>query len=372
MDHTPLIVHVIYRLAVGGLENGLVNLINNMPREKYRHVIICADTYTDFRNRIHRNDVEVYALNKKPGNDFFAYWRLWRLLRRLEPDIVHTRNLGTIEYVLPAKLAGVKYCVHGEHGRDMTDIDGTNTKYIKLRQFYSWFINHFIAVSKDLEQWLNKIVSIEKSKISQIYNGVNITRFGTKTYRDINDEKNKLSKFVIGSVGRLQAEKDQSTLVKAFEIFQQKYSNAELHLVGDGPDRGVLEDLVTSLGLMDKVVFHGRCDNVPQLMSMLDVFVLPSLGEGVSNTILEAMSCGLPVIATNVGGNPELVEDGVTGYLVDAASPVAIAQALKKYVDHARSITLHGSAGRMSVEKKFSMEKMCQNYMAVYDKLLEN
>ncbi|MFO7580368.1 MAG: glycosyltransferase, partial [Nitrosomonas halophila] len=117
----PLIAHIIYHLGVGGLENGLVNLINHMPETRYRHVIICLKGYSEFHKRLHRDDIEIIALNKREGNDLRYYGRLFKLLRQLKPAIVHTRNLATIETQLVAVAAGVKARVHGEHGRDVFD-----------------------------------------------------------------------------------------------------------------------------------------------------------------------------------------------------------------------------------------------------------
>lgn len=367
MSKPPLVVHIIYKLDVGGLENGVVNLINNMPSEKYRHAVICATDYTEFRKRITKPDVEVYALHKKPGNDLGAYYRLWKLLRKLKPDIVHTRNLGTIEYVIPAKLAGVKHHVHGEHGRDMSDIDGTNKKYINIRKFYSKFISHFITVSKDLENWLIKSVSIPSIKISQIYNGVDIEKFSPKTI-----SSNLENSLVIGTVGRLQAEKDQATLVKAFDLLIKNNPDLDvkLELIGDGPDRKKLESLVNELNISDNVLFHGKSDDVANIMKKMDIFVLPSLAEGISNTILEAMACGLPVIATNVGGNPELVTENVSGYLVPSNNPQTMAEAIQKYIDQPELIAKHGKTARQLIENEFSMKAMVENYMRVYDQLL--
>ena len=114
---------------MGGLENGLVNVINRMPADRYRHVIISLIDYTDFRNRIKNPNVEVYALHKRPGKDLRLYAKLWRLFRILKPDIVHTRNLATLEAQLPAMVAGVPHRIHGEHGRDIEDLDGTRRKY---------------------------------------------------------------------------------------------------------------------------------------------------------------------------------------------------------------------------------------------------
>jgi len=400
MTPRPFIVHIIFRLDFGGLENGLVNLINNMADDKYRHAIICASDFTDFRKRIKNPDVEVYALHKKPGNDFGAYFRLWKLLRKLKPDIVHTRNLGTIEYVIPAILAGVKYRIHGEHGRDMSDIDGTNKKYILLRRFYGKFISRFIALSKDLEHWLINTVEIPSSKVVQLYNGVDLTRFQEKDASTIiraqlpgvDDDD-----ILIGTVGRLQAEKDQATLVNAFASLLSQLSSEQKHikllLIGDGPDREKLGVLVEERRLTERVIFLGARNDIPDLLSALDVFVLPSRGEGISNTILEAMASGLPVIATHVGGNPELVAESrtnstsltsltnstsltsltnSTGILVPPNDAGKMAEALLVYLNDMTLAKKHGKAGRQRVEALFSMDKMIENYVGAYDSVLVN
>src|SRR5690242_8740724 len=130
----PLIAHVIYGLKTGGLENGLVNLINRMPAERYRHAIVCITDYSDFRLRIRRAGVECYALHKPPGKVPGFYVKVWKLLRQLRPSIVHTRNLTTLATQVPAMLAGAPTRIHGEHGRVMGDLDGSNVKYQRIRR----------------------------------------------------------------------------------------------------------------------------------------------------------------------------------------------------------------------------------------------
>src|SRR6266478_6770190 len=145
----PLIAHVIYGLKIGGVENGLVNLINHMPAERYRHAIVCITDYSDFRLRIRRSDVECYALHKPPGKVPGFYVKVWRLLRRLRPRIVHTRNLATLMAQVPAMLAGAPIRIHGEHGRDMGDLDGSNVKYQRIRRLVRPCVHQYIALSKD-------------------------------------------------------------------------------------------------------------------------------------------------------------------------------------------------------------------------------
>jgi sugar transferase (PEP-CTERM/EpsH1 system associated) len=371
----PLVVHVIHRLQVGGLENGLVNLINHMPPERYRHAIVCMTESTEFRNRIRRPDVEVYELHKSPGHDLSLYWRLWRLLRTLRPAVVHTRNIGTLECQALALLAGVRARVHGEHGRDMSDLHGKNTRYIALRRTLRPWLAQFITVSRDLRDWLVRDVGVPERQVTQIYNGVDMQRF-----RPRNGDAASLlpaafaapGAIVAGTVGRMSGEKDQMTLVRAFARAAADHPRANLRLVlvGDGPARAELENAVAELGIGPQVWLAGNRADVPDLLRALDIFVLPSLGEGISNTILEAMACGLPVLATRVGGNPELVVEGETGVLVAPAEPDEMARALQAYIRDPELMRRHGHAGRARIEREFSMDAMVTRYMGVYDAAL--
>src|SRR5579863_9398445 len=148
-----LICHVIYRLAVGGLENGLVNLINNLPTDAYRHAIVCLASATDFRKRIQREGVEIHEIGKQSGKGLAAYGQMWRVLRDLRPQLVHTRNLPVVDMVFVAKLAGIRRVVHSEHGLDMLELDGRNRKYNRLRRASRVAVDRYIALSRDLYNW---------------------------------------------------------------------------------------------------------------------------------------------------------------------------------------------------------------------------
>jgi sugar transferase (PEP-CTERM/EpsH1 system associated) len=372
----PLIAHVIYRLDVGGLENGLVNLVNRIPAERYRHAIICLTDYSDFRRRIRRDDVPVFSLNKPPGNSPGFQLRLWRLLRELAPDIVHTRNIAALECAVPAALAGVPARVHGEHGRDMTDLDGTSARRQWLRRLFRPFVHQYVTVSRDLDGYLRDRVGIPARRIAQIYNGVD-----TDLFRPARDGRAPLpgaahgqDRFVIGTVGRMQAVKDTLNLVRAFILLRQTLPGAagagvRLALAGDGPLRQAALDELARAGLLEAAWAPGSRDDVPAVMRALDLFVLPSLAEGISNTLLEAMASGLPVVATRVGGNPELVEEGVTGMLVPAADPAALAAAMREYVLDPGLCRRHAGAARRAAEQRFGLDVMVKNYLDLYDRL---
>lgn len=378
-DSTYLIVHVIYRLDIGGLENGLVNLINRMPGGRYRHAIVCLTGYTDFRKRIQKK-VPVYAMAKREGKDPALYFRLWRLFRRLRPDIVHTRNLATLEAQLPAFLAGVQHRVHGEHGRDVHDIDNTSRKYRLLRAAYRPLVHRYIPLSRELEMYLKEDVGVSPERIVPICNGVDTERF-----RPVIGQEERASPLpegfagpdtlVIGTVGRLEKVKDQVTLARAFaelvKRFPQERHRLRLVIVGEGSLRGEVESVLAKAGLATSAWFAGARDDVPQLLRSFDVFVLPSLGEGISNTILEAMASGLPVVATDVGGNGELVTEGRNGYLVPRDDPLAMAEQLGRYVADSSLRSAHGRFSRKRAEREFSLVGMVHRYTAVYDDLVQ-
>ncbi|MES1981078.1 MAG: TIGR03088 family PEP-CTERM/XrtA system glycosyltransferase [Pseudomonadota bacterium] len=375
----PLIVHVIHRLGVGGLENGMVNLINHMPPERYRHAIVCLQGYTDFRKRLRRDDVDIYDMEKRAGNDVGLYLRMYRIFRRLRPAIVHTRNLSALESQVVAALAGVPGRVHGEHGRDIYDLYGKNWKYNLLRKMVRPLVGHYIAVSKDLQGWLIDTIGAAPARTSQIYNGVDNIRF------NIADTALPLSappeffgpeNIVFGSVGRMAPVKDYPTLVRAFlkllELAPTLRDRLRLLIVGEGESRAECEALLRQHGAEQLAWFPGERADIPAMMAAMDIFVLPSLGEGISNTILEAMASGLPVIATEVGGNLELVQAGATGFLAAPAAPDQMADLMLRYATSPELRRSHGINARNIIDRQFSMDAMTQGYLSVYDRLLNN
>jgi sugar transferase (PEP-CTERM/EpsH1 system associated) len=363
---------------MGGLENGLVNLINRMPASRYRHAIICMTYYSDFRERIENPSVEVFALNRKEGRDWSARAKLFLLIRKLKPAIVHSRGMSGLDSMLPALLNGVTARIHGEHGRDMGDLDGNNRKAQWLRRLHRPLVSHYIALSKDLESYLENKIGVPRRHITQIYNGVDSQIFRPEAsgrralpQQDFANDKS----FIIGTVGRMQAVKDQINLTKAFiqlaTMLPEKRNQLRLVMVGDGSLRADCQKMLNDAGLGHLAWLPGARDDVADLMCGMDLFVLPSLAEGVSNTVLEAMACGLPVIATRVGGNPELVQEGVTGSLVPPADPSALAEAMARYLKNPELAPNQGRAGRALTESRFSMESMVASYMQVYDRVLE-
>jgi len=373
-DTRPLVLHVIHQLAMGGMENNLVNLINRMPASGFRHAIACVEDFSDFRSRLVKPDVEVFALHRSRVGVQRLRLELFRLCRRLRPRIVHSRNRSGLDALLPARLAGVRYRVHGEHGWDVGDLHGESWKLMLLRRLHAPLVSRYITVSKDLERYLIRRVGVAARRVTQIYNGVDTERFAPAADKPTGLLPASLAGtdlVVIGTVGRIQAVKDQATLLRAFAALQsaRPESRARLRLavVGDGPLLGELRDLARSLGIAETTWMPGALGNVPDVLRLLDVFVLPSLSEGISNTILEAMASRLPVLATARGGNVELVEEGQNGRLFEPGDVPALTRLLAEYLDDPARRRAHADTARRRALERFSLDAMVASYQAVYE-----
>ena len=373
----PLVLHVIHHLVTGGMENGLVNLVNTMPESSYRHAIACIEDYSAFRDRIRRPGVEVFALHRSRVGIWRVRRELFSLCRHLRPAIIHSRNMSGLDAIVPAMLAGVRRRLHGEHGWDVGDLRGERRKPALVRRLHSPFVSRYVTVSRDLARYLESRVGIAASRITHICNGVDTNRFaptgeGPRRRRlpaALRDE----NRVLIGTVGRIQPVKDQMLLLRAFaaarEAQPELRDRMRLAVVGDGPLLGELRALAASLGIAGETWLPGALDDVPEVLRAFDLFVLPSLNEGISNTILEALASGLPVVATNVGGNPELIDDGVTGKLVAAGDLATLARTIGEYAADGVLRRRQSEAARRVAIERFSLATMVGRYQALYDHL---
>lgn len=377
VDARPLIAHVVHRFSVGGLENGVVNLINEMPAREWRHAIVAlTDIDAGFAARIRRPDVQLVSLHKPPGQGLWQYPKLWRVFRQLRPAIVHTRNLGSLEAQVPAWAAGVPGRVHGEHGRDAQDVDGTNRRHILTRRVYRPFVQQHIALGQELGGYLRDKIEVPAARLHTIYNGVDQLKFAPAQARlpiagcPFTDPR----LWLVGTVGRMQTVKAQPVLARAFvaalRLQPPLRDTLRLVMVGDGALRAECQAILQAAGMEALAWLPGERGDVPDVMRGLNCFALPSLAEGISNTILEAMSTALPVVATRVGASAELVLEGSTGLVVPAGDEDALAHALLRMAADPAAARAMGLAGRQAVEQRYSLKAMVAAYEGVYRRVL--
>jgi sugar transferase (PEP-CTERM/EpsH1 system associated) len=295
-----------------------------------------------------------------------------RLIKRLEPDIVHTRNWGTIDGIIAAKLAKRSRVIHGEHGREVFDLKGSNSKRNTMRRILGRWVDYFVAVSDEIQFWLVNKVGLNQKRVVTIYNGVDTETFCPP----IDKKKMKQSlgmdpnTFIIGTVGRLDRVKNYQMLLRAMLSLKGFDFPCKLLFIGEGPERAGLEEF-TGKNRLANVEFLGEKQNVSDYLKVFDLFVLTSLAEGMSNTILEAMAAGLPVVATRVGGNSEMIQDGRTGLLVPSDDHLSLTKAMAEYCGDRNLCMKHGQAARQRCEELYNINIMVKKYEKLYLTLME-
>ena len=366
------VVHVVYSFSVGGLENVIVQLINRLPADRFEHVVLSLTTISDFKDRITQPGVRFIELHKPPGHAVPLYPRIYRLLRELKPDVVHTCNLAALEVTPLAWLARVPCRIHAEHGWDAHDPQGKNPRYQRLRRLYRPFVSHYVAVSQDLYAYLAQAIGVPEKRRSLIPNGVD-----TDQFRPPQGPKQAVSgcpfdpaqHLLIGTVGRLQAVKNQPLLARAFVHLLTEHpalaERARLVIVGEGPLRTEIECVLSQANLSHLAWLPGARSDVADVLRMLSVFVLPSQTEGTSCTLQEAMSSGLPVIATAVGGTPDLLGHG-PGRLVPPDDATALAQAMHDMLADKTVRDAAGHQGRERATQQFGIDALTRSYNQLF------
>ncbi len=320
---------------------------------------------------------EIFTMRKGNKRDYLLPFKIAKFIREIRPDIVHTRNWSAIDGVIGAKIAGIKSVLHGEHGREASDPDGANIVRKNVRKGLSPWISKFVTVSAELKNWLVKDVGIHEEKVIQIINGVDTEKFQPPENKKISKMALGLEEdaFVVGIIGRLDPVKDHETLFRAFRVFCDKHSSEKktiLLVVGTGALEGKLRALSKEFNISEKVIFTGDRENIAEMYKCMNIYVLPSIAEGISNTILEAMACGIPVIATNVGGTPELIDDGKTGFLFHPRKYDELSRKLSFYFNNPSALINHGLHGNQRAREMFSISSMVKKYEEIYESLLHH
>lgn len=364
------VLFLVLEMDLGGLQRVVSLLIDKIDKNRFEPYVACLDRGGVFFEQASRASAGSYILGRKPGLfDRQLFFRLLKVVRQNKIDIIHSHNGCSSYAALAGRLAGVKGVIHTDHGRLVPD----KKSAILEDRVSAMLMYRFIGVSAELSEYLVSTLRIDGKKVRTIINGVNDQTFCPLKPEERLAQRAQLGiapgDKVIGTVCRLDPVKNLDFMIACMPAIVRSVPDAKLIIAGDGSERASLIAKAASLGVSSSVRFLGLRRDTEKIMPALDVYACTSLSEGTSMTILEAMACGLPVVASAVGGNVRLI-DQTSGVLYPL-------EAGEKFVDAVTSLLLDESAsaalghqGRRKVKAEFSLERMVQTYEELYAELM--
>jgi glycosyltransferase involved in cell wall biosynthesis len=361
--------HVVQGLGIGGLERIVVTLMRGVDRRRFRSSVYCIQTGGEHIGPLRRDGFQTLEFGKAPGIEYSLPIRLGWAFKRDGVDIVHCHNFGSLFYgSLASRIGGSRCVVYTAHGPGFPG----RKRQVMFQRLP--LIDQVVAVSDHVRSEALNCAGLRPEKVITIVNGVDLSLYRRPSDEAVARKKRDLGLDsagpIVGSVARLSAEKDHTTLIEAFGRIAREREKARLVIVGGGELLGELEQRVSELGLRGKVLFLGNRSDVPEILPVFDVFALSSVEEGLGITVIEAMASGVPVVGTDAGGIPEIVENGRTGILVPPSTPAELAGALETILENAGLGDRLTSEARKSVEDRYDMQRMIASYEGVYTDVL--
>jgi glycosyltransferase involved in cell wall biosynthesis len=359
------VLQVVLSLSPGGTERLVIELARRL-HGRCGMAVCCLDEPGAWAQELLDRGIPVTSLGRRPGFSPTLGRQIAAIAREQRATVLHCHHYSPFVYGTLARWWQPLQMVFTEHGRAN---DGPpSRKRLVANQLFARVPAHIYAVSQDLRRHMIA-EGFPAGRVEVIYNGVDV---GAAPPAQRDAPKKALlglapTDLVVGAVGRLDPVKDVPTLLAAFREVAATLPNARLVLIGDGPERARVARLVADLELRDLVTLTGYRRDVRELLPALDMYVNTSVFEGVSLTILEAMAAGLPVVATHVGGTPEVVVHGSTGLLVPPRAPAAVAEAIREVLCDPRRRAAFGQAGRSRLEQHFSIDRMVSEYENAYN-----
>jgi glycosyltransferase involved in cell wall biosynthesis len=367
----PVLAYVVNSLNPGGTEKLVVEMGLAFAGE-FELQVYCLDEPGSWASRLRDAGIAVHGMWRQPGIDLSVPVRLARMLRESGAQIIHAHQCSAWFYAALSRLInpGPKLLLE-EHGRFWPEPDNAKRRFVN-RQLINRLTHRFIAVSQDIATRLARYEGIPAERIEVIYNGVDA--IPRPSVEEIAQRRIALGlspdDFVVGTVGRFDPIKNLPMLVDAIAKVCRTNERVKGLLIGDGPQREVIAQRVRDAGLAGRIILTGHRDDARMLLPCMDLFVLASFSEGTSVALLEAMSAGLPAAVTAVGGNPEIVLDGKTGWVVASDDAPALTQVFTRALSDSQSCKAFGEAGHQRFESRFTMAAMLASYRGVYDSML--
>jgi sugar transferase (PEP-CTERM/EpsH1 system associated) len=367
--------HTIYAFKDGGMEQGLLNIINHGDASRFRHVVLCLTEAGAFTSRLRAPACRVVELHKRDGNDCRLPGRIAGAVRQHGVNILHARGWPTlVETALAARLVGVRSTVYGFHGKTLEELRGTSLTRRCVQKLMVRDYSRVMTLNCRMRAELAYECGLPESRISIIANGVDVDRFRPREDRSALRAMLGLpeSRFIIGSVGRLDPVKNHEVILRAIHRLREQGRQAFLLLVGEGPQRPVLEREIKHLRLEQDVCMFGFSHQIPELLNCMDVYVQSSFYEGFSNTVLEAMACGLPVLVTNVGGTPDLLNEETGGFFFRPDDDEHLASVILLLQQDSSQRLAMAHRARHRVVQDFFVQRMVHDYQVMYSELAGN
>jgi len=341
------------------------DLVNGLAKRGFEVLVVSITPIGKVGEMMQQGGVRVLSLELRFKYNLLVFWRLFKVLKKEKPDILHTHLFhADILGRIVGKLAGVPRVITTVHN---INIGGSFREF--LMRMTRNFSDYNIAVANIVLKNSKKKKIINEKNSSVIYNGIDFKKFPIKNKKDLRKELNlSENKKIFISVGSLTKQKGYGYLLDPVKKIN---SNTIFFILGEGSERSFLEEKIAKNNLINRVILTGNVSNVNDYLQAADAFIMPSLWEGFSIALLEAVATGKVIIATKVGGNSEIIEDGVSGFLVESANAEALAEKIKYVLslteDERKRI---GENARKTVEEKFSLEKIISKYENLYNELL--
>jgi len=351
------VMQIIPNFDLAGAETMCENLIYELSKRGVSVIAVSMYSYeTSITKRLEKAGVDIRYLGKKKGLDLRVFWRFLVLFLKEKPDVVHTHLYACKTAMLMAILARVKIRVHTVHNIAERESNYLSRRINKI--LFKWFDVVPVALSEEVQKTVAIEYKIKAGNIPVIYNGINLDKCRKK------QSYSSKSKFKVLHIGRFSEQKNHKMIIEAFYCFLKIYPNAELHLIGDGETKVIIEKYVEDHSISDHVKLLGKHGNVYPFLSDADVFILPSKYEGMPMTLIEAMGTGLPIIATAVGGVPDMLTNGKDALLIDVSKEQFI-RALKRLAEDEKLRQSLGEEAWITAHK-FSASCMAEKYLKIY------
>jgi sugar transferase (PEP-CTERM/EpsH1 system associated) len=356
------------------MERIVIDVVNGLDQSRFEQTVCCISRKGEAA-RFLRDPARCIDLGKGHRADHLMPLKIARVIREEKPEIIHTQSWSGVDAAIARLMARRPRLVHSEHGRNLPHIASEPLKRKVARRCLYHTADAVFAISSEVRDHYCRQSGFPRERMRVIPNGIDLSRIDQADRNGVREELGiGAEEFVVGTIARLDATKDTITLARAFAKlrFSRPQSKLKLLIVGDGYRRRAIEGFIADRGLRGEAIFTGTRHDVPRLLGAINLFALSSLSEGMPITVLEAMAARLPIVATSVGALPDLVEEGVNGFLVEPKDDGALAERIERFYSNPDLARTCGIAARSKVEREYTLEIMLRRYADLYESVLRD